>query len=81
MLFVVVMAVLTAIEIVQGNVVMATAFGALAVAALMPVLEARARGRVESGLWGPKLTGHRGTISVLAIALAFGLVGYHAITH
>lgn len=79
MFFVVLLGVLAVIEVVQGNLVMATAFAALALAALMPVLEARTAGRIEAGLWGPKLTGARGVVSNMALVAAVALVGFHAI--
>jgi hypothetical protein len=79
MFFVVLLGALAVFEIIEGNAVMATAFAALTLAALMPVLEARTAGRIEAGLWGPKLTGARGVVSNIALAAAVVLVGFHAI--
>lgn len=79
MIFVILMAGLAVFEVSQGNLVLAAAFAALALNALMPVLEGSRTGKVASGLWGPRLSGYRGTVSALSMLAAFGLVGYYAI--
>lgn len=79
MLFVVVFVVLALLEVIEGQWLMAAAFAALALGALMPVIEVRARGHVDAGLWGPKLTGPRKAVGAAATVAAFAFVGVHAV--